>query len=290
MNSFKGENKSSFLMQIKHDYYMGTIKRWKKYDVVLIIFILLCANFQRGLIISREYDNFKEKPTFSNYIIDIYKGVDISNRVENKEKIEIPPGWVLLNIFLSIVIGYYPLNDLKEYGTQILIRSKNRWQWWLSKCLWIMGNVLIFYAIGYIVIAIFSLINGELSLTPNHKVSLAILKLDTSSLAAKEVFSACIVLPIVTSVALSLMQLTIAMFSNSIYSNIFIISLLIVSIYYCSPILMGNYLMLLRNSLMVGIKGIETSTGIILSMAISFISITLGIFKFKTYDIIGKNN
>jgi len=53
---------------------------------------------------------------------------------------------------------------------------------------------------------------------------------------------------------------------------------------------MGNYLMLLRNSLMVGVKGIETSTGIILSMAISFISITLGIFKFKTYDIIGKNN
>jgi len=48
--------------------------------------------------------------------------------------------------------------------------------------------------------------------------------------------------------------------------------------------------MLLRNSLMVGIKGIETSTGIILSMAISFISIILGIFKFKTYDIIGKNN
>ncbi|HAR86331.1 MAG TPA: hypothetical protein DCR69_11430 [Clostridium sp.] len=290
MNSLKGENKSSFLMQIKHDYYMGTIKGWKKYAVVLIIFILLCANFQRGLIISREYDNFKEKPTFGNYIIDLYKGVDISNRVDNKEKIEIPPGWVLLNIFLSIVVGYYPLNDLKEYGTQILIRSKKRWQWWLSKCLWIMGNVLIFYAIGYIVIAMFSLINGELSLIPNHKVSLAVLKLDTSSLAAKEVFSACLILPIVTSVALSLMQLTIAMFSNSIYSNIFIISLLIVSMYYCSPILMGNYLMLLRNSLMVGIKGIETSTGIILSMAISFISITLGIFKFKTYDIIGKNN
>lgn len=290
MNSLKGENKSSFLMQIKHDYYMGTIKGWKKYAVVLIIFILLCANFQRGLIISREYDNFKEKPTFGNYIIDLYKGVDISNRVDNKEKIEIPPGWVLLNIFLSIVVGYYPLNDLKEYGTQILIRSKKRWQWWLSKCLWIMGNVLIFYAIGYIVIAMFSLINGELSLIPNHKVSLAVLKLDTSSLAAKEVFSACLILPIVTSVALSLMQLTIAMFSNSIYSNIFIISLLIVSMYYCSPILMGNYLMLLRNSLMVGIKGIETSTGIILSMAISFISITLGIFKFKTYDIIGKSN
>jgi len=84
MNSFKGENKSSFLMQIKHDYYMGTIKGWKKYAVVLIIFILLCANFQRGLIISREYDNFKEKPTFGNYIIDLYKGVDISNRVDNK--------------------------------------------------------------------------------------------------------------------------------------------------------------------------------------------------------------
>ncbi len=290
MNSFKGENKSSFLMQIKHDYYMGTIKGWKKYAVVLIIFILLCANFQRGLIISREYDDLKEKPTFGNYIIDLYKGVDISNRLDNKEKIEIPPGWVLLNIFLSIVIGYYPLNDLKEYGTQILIRSKKRWQWWLSKCFWIMGNVLIFYAIGYIVIAIFSLINGELSLNPNHKVSLAVLKLDISGLTTKEVFSACLVLPIVTSIALSLMQLTIAMFSNSIYSNIFIISLLIVSIYYCSPILMGNYLMLLRNSLMVGVKGIETSTGIILSMAISFISITLGIFKFKAYDIIGKNN
>jgi len=277
-------------MQIKHDYYMGTIKGWKKYAVVLIIFILLCANFQRGLIISREYDNLKEKPTFGNYIFDIYKGVDISNRVDNKEKIEMPPGWILLNIFLSVVIGYYPLNDLREYGAQILIRSKKRWQWCISKCIWIIGNVLIFYAIGYIVIAIFSLVNGGLSLTPNHNVNLAVLKLDTSSLTAKQVFSVGIILPIVTSMALSLMQLTIAMFSNSIFSNIFIISLLIASIYYCNPILMGNYLMMLRNSIMVGVKGIDTSTGIILSMAISFVSIALEILKFRTYDIIGKNN
>jgi len=201
-----------------------------------------------------------------------------------------PPGWILLNIFLSVVIGYYPLNDLKEYGAQILIRSKKRWQWWISKCIWIMGNVLIFYAIGYIVITIFSLINGGLSLTPNHNVSLAVLKLDTSSLTTKQVFSVGIILPIVTSMALSLMQLTIAMFSNSIFSNIFIISLLIASIYYCSPILMGNYLMMLRNNIMIGVKGIGTSTGIILSMAISFVSIALGILKFRTYDIIGKNN
>ncbi len=290
MNSCKVKNKSSMIMQIEHDYYMGAIKGWKKYAVVLIIFILLCANFQRGLVISREYDNFKEKPTFGNYIIDMYKGVDISNRVDNKEKIEMPPGWILLNIFLSVVIGYYPLNDLREYGAQILIRSKKRWQWWISKCIWIIGNVLIFYAIGYIVIAIFSLVNGGLSLIPNHNVNLAVLKLDTSSLTAKQVFSVGIILPIVTSMALSLMQLTIAMFSNSIFSNIFIISLLIASIYYCSPILMGNYLMMLRNSIMVGVKGIDTSTGIILSMAISFVSIALGILKFRTYDIIGKNN
>jgi len=290
MNSCKVKNKSSMIMQIKHDYYMGTIKGWKKYAVVLIIFILLCANFQRGLIISREYDNFREKPTFGNYIIDIYKGVDISNKVDNKEKIEMPPGWILLNIFLSVVIGYYPLNDLKEYGSQILIRSKKRWQWWLSKCLWIVGNVLIFYTIGYIVIAIFSLINGGLSLTPNHNVNLAVSKLDTSSLTARQVLNVGIILPVITSIALSLMQLTLAMFSNSIYSNIFIISLIIVSIYYCNPILMGNYLMMLRNSIMVGVKGIGTSTGIVLSMAISFVSIALGILKFRTYDIIGKNN
>lgn len=49
MNNIKfgdEKKKGNFFLQIKHDFYKGTIEGWKKYAIALCIFIFLCFVFQ----------------------------------------------------------------------------------------------------------------------------------------------------------------------------------------------------------------------------------------------------
>lgn len=283
----KNQSVKTFLMQIKHDFLMGTIYSWKKYIIVFLIFLFFIIKFQGDILNEVKYNSLKELPNFSDYVIEMYKGREALNTKNELESLKIPSSWMLINIFLSFIIGYYPLLDLKKYGTQILLRSKKRHQWFLSKCIWIIGNVIIYYAIGYIVMIIFSLFNGGVSLIPTSKININISQVNTTNFEIKTVLILGMVLPIVTSISLSIFQMTLALFTTSIFSNITIISILIVSVYYCSFLLSGNYLMILRNS-EIALNGVNTSYGLIVGSIIIILSIIIGTLRFNRIDILEK--
>ncbi|MGL4731781.1 MAG: DUF2705 family protein [Clostridium sp.] len=283
----KNQSVKTFLMQIKHDFLMGTIYSWKKYIIVFLIFLFFIIKFQGDILNEVKYNSLKELPNFSDYVIEMYKGREALNTENELESLKIPSSWMLINIFLSFIIGYYPLLDLKKYGTQILLRSKKRHQWFLSKCIWIIGNVIIYYAIGYIVMIIFSLFNGGVSLIPTSKININISQVNTTNFEIKTVLILGMVLPIVTSISLSIFQMTLALFTTSIFSNITIISILIVSVYYCSFLLSGNYLMILRNS-EIALNGVNTSYGLIVGSIIIILSIIIGTLRFNRIDILEK--
>lgn len=289
-NAYKKKEKSKnmFLMQVKHDFIMGTIYSWKKYIIVFLIFLFFIINFQSIISSEVKYNSFKNLPNFSDYVIEIYKGRTNFNFDNKLETLKIPASWILINIFLTFIIGYYPLLDLKTYGMQILLRSKRRYQWFLSKCIWVIGNVIIYYAIGYVVMILFSVFNGGISLTPTNEINMNISQVNTTSFTSQTFFCICILLPIIISIALSLFQMTVALFTTSILSNIVIISILVISTFYCNGMFIGNYLMILRNS-KIDLNGVNTINGLIIGTIIIIISIIIGILKFKKIDILDKN-
>ncbi len=278
----------SLLMKFKHDIFMGTIYPWKKNIVVIFIFVFLCSTFQSSISLEKAHGELNGYPNFADYIINIYKGVDVFEANNKMKPFEIPSEWLLINIFLSFIVGYYPLNDLKTYGPQILIRSKSRWQWWLSKCMWTATSVLIYYAIGYLVIIIFALFNGGISLVPIYEINTLVSGIDTYHFTWQQIVFTAMILPVITSIALSLLQMVISLFSNSILSNIIIITIIIASVYYCNPFLIGNYLMIWRNSIVIASKGVTTTMGISIGIFISIMSIWIGSIKFKKIDILSK--
>ena len=280
------KSRGTLFMQVKHDLLMGIVYSWKKYVVVLFIFIFLCAMFQKGVIIHREHMGMEGTPNFSDYVIDLYKGMDIFEKVDNGDRFQISGGWMIINIFLTYIIGYYPLKDLKDYGSQILIRSKKRWQWWLSKCIWVIASVLIYYAIGYIVISIFSLFDGGISLTPTYDINMSISKVNTLDFTAGKIIVVTMILPIVMSIALSLIQMTISMVTTPILSNVVLIAIIVASAYYCHPLLLGNYLMILRNDAIVLGQGVNTMVGLGLGGVVSILAIIIGNLRFKKMDIL----
>jgi len=225
-------------------------------------------------------------PNFSDYIIDLYKGMNIFEKVNNGDRFQIPGDWMIMNIFLTYVIGYYPLKDLKDYGSQILIRSKKRWQWWISKCIWIIASVLIYYAIGYIVIGIFSLFNGGVSLTPTYDINMSISNVNTLEFTSGKIIVMTVILPIIMSIALSLIRMTISMFIMPILSNIVLVSIIVASAYYCHPLLLGNYLMILRNDAISFERGVNTMVGLVLGVIVSILAVIIGNLRFKKMDIL----
>jgi hypothetical protein len=290
MNNIKFEDekkKGSFFLQINHDFYKGTIEGWKKYAIALFIFIFLCFVFQIRTKKIIQFNNISKEISFSDFILFMFRGMNVfdGNAVELQDKL---PQWFLVNIYLSIIIGYFPLKDLSESGIQVLIRTKSRVSWWLSKCLWVIYNVLIYYTISIIVITVFSLFHGGLSLEPSKELNLILSNLDISKFNFKGILIVGIILPVITSITFSLIQLLISLFTNSIISNMFIITVLTLTPFYCNSFFIGNYLMILRSNLNIGDSGVSIVYGIVVCVVLSIATIFIGANKIKRYDILEK--
>ncbi len=290
MNNIKfgdEKKKGSFFLQIKHDFYKGTIEGWKRYAIALCIFIFLCFVFQIRAEKIIQFNKISKEISFSDFILFMFRGMNVfdGNAVELQDKL---PQWFLVNIYLSIIIGYFPLKDLSESGIQVLIRTKSRVSWWLSKCLWVTYNVLIYYAISIIVITVFSLFHGGLSLEPSKELNLILSNLDISKFNFKGILIVGIILPVITSITFSLIQLLISLFTNSIISNMFIITVLTLTPFYCNSFFIGNYLMILRSNLNIGDSGVSIVYGIVVCVVLSIATIFIGANKIKRYDILEK--
>ncbi|WP_346886740.1 hypothetical protein [Clostridium sp. UBA4395] len=290
MNNIKfgdEKKKGSFFLQIKHDFYKGTIEGWKRYAMALFIFIFLCFVFQIRAKKIIQFNNISKEISFLDFILFMFRGMNVfdGNAVELQDKL---PQWFLVNIYLSIIIGYFPLKDLSESGIQVLIRTKSRVSWWLSKCLWVIYNVLIYYGISIIVITVFSLFHGGLSLEPSKELNLILSNLDISKFNFKGILIVGIILPVITSITFSLIQLLISLFTNSIISNMFIITVLTLTPFYCNSFFIGNYLMILRSNLNIGDSGVSIVYGIVICVVLSIATIFIGANKIKRYDILEK--
>lgn len=290
MNNIKfgdEKKKGSFFLQIKHDFYKGTIEGWKRYAIALCIFIFLCFVFQIRAEKIIQFNKISKEISFSDFILFMFRGMNVfdGNAVELQDKL---PQWFLVNIYLSIIIGYFPLKDLSESGIQVLIRTKSRVSWWLSKCLWVTYNVLIYYAISIIVITVFSLFHGGLSLELSKELNLILSNLDISKFNFKGILIVGIILPVITSITFSLIQLLISLFTNSIISNMFIITVLTLTPFYCNSFFIGNYLMILRSNLNIGDSGVSIVYGIVICVVLSIATIFIGANKIKRYDILEK--
>lgn len=290
MNNIKfgdEKKKGSFFLQIKHDFYKGTIEGWKRYAIALCIFVFLCFVFQIRAEKIIQFNKISKEISFSDFILFMFRGMNVfdGNAVELQDKL---PQWFLVNIYLSIIIGYFPLKDLSESGIQVLIRTKSRVSWWLSKCLWVIYNVLIYYTIFIIVITVFSLFHGGLSLELSKELNLILSNLDISKFNFKGILVVGIILPLITSITFSLIQLLISLFTNSIISNMFIITVLTLTPFYCNSFFIGNYLMILRSNLNIGDSGISIVYGIVVCVVLSIATIFIGANKIKRYDILEK--
>ena len=94
-----------------------------------------------------------------------------------------------------------------------------------------------------------------------------------------------LILPMLCACTIAVVQLTISIFAGAIAGYIVSIVYLVVSVYWVSPFLMGNYLMIIRNNRICA-GGMDAAAGIISCIIVMVVSIVSGSVYFNRKNIL----
>ena len=270
---------------VKYDLYWGILNKWKKYLVMLILSLIITFVFIKNSQFYYRLDKLDSMPGFLVYIMNMFHGM--KNFIsDGNTQFEIPVEWMAFHLFVAFAIGNYIIDDLEKCGINIITRVRSRNKWIISKIIWNVVAVLCFYLVVYIVNIIIALsITGKLQLSLTQSVCSKFFELNNVNMESGNGLLAIIILPILSSLAISQMQMFLSLILKPIISFLMIASILILSAYSMSPYLIGNYSMVQRSEIFMK-DGISILTATIVNIIIIIVSVIGSIVYFNRKDII----
>lgn len=282
----------NFCSQVIADIRQGILRGYFKYIAVFIISIVFAVQFYLKAFNYRDRGLISGAVNFKDCVICLFKGMREYIPASNSP-FEVPVEFLLLNLVLAYMIGNYPMKDLHGFGRAILLRSNTRLSWWLSKCIWNILTVLFFYMMIYLGIGFATSLLGAESTASADVLNADLIKrflqfdIASSGVDPRQLVAYAIILQIFTSIAISMLQMTLAFILNPIISYMFVVSMYIFSAYYMKWFMMGNFLMTFRIGL-VNVKGMRLGTSLIVDVIVFATSAIVGYLYFRKYDVIQK--
>lgn len=226
-------------------------------------------------------------PSFFDCIFFLFKGIKIYTPSQGSQ-FEIPALWMAVQIFIGMIVYSYPKDNFEKYGAQSLIRVKSKAKWWISKYIWTVANVIIYYIAGYLtVFAVCSFINGN-SILPDGLWNLLINEIETSNMSAFDLWTVGILIPVLTSISISVLQMSLSFIFNPVYSFVMIMAYLTISVYYYNLCFIGSNSMLLRNQIS-GAGGRTCIEIVAADLVVALGAGIIGYWKFRSLDVIPKS-
>lgn len=277
-----------FFKLLRYDLKNGFLSTYKRYMVSIVAFCLMFVHF----MVSVYNHNMGAKPevplegSLGNALLFCLGGMQ-KYPPGRTGAFELPVFWMFICMFTAYITLYYPFDDLEESGQNILIRSGGRQLWWLSKCLWNLTSVVVFFLLAWGIMVLGCLITGNsLSMEISPEMS-KILVLDPDnypSLPIHVIPQTFLLMPL-TVAAINLLQMTVSLFVKPLISFIITTAILLLSAYYTTPILIGNYSMPLRSDWML-VNGVNFTVGIVFSVVLILVSVMVGGVVFQRRDIL----
>lgn len=226
--------------------------------------------------------------TWMDMMCFLFKGImPISSWATTNERIQLPIVWIYTFGCSLIMSLDYILYDLTQNGQQVIIRCGSRRKWFLSKCIWNILSSVCFFLSLTVTVTFISLItssNLSFSLTPNiwqtcFKIELA------------DMFPAChlmlagVMLPLLTMIALNLLEMTLCLFVKPPLCFLGCVGILIFAAWADHDFILGCGGMVIRNASMCN-NVIALLRRAIIAVIYSGVWILLGIFRFKCMNIL----
>lgn len=277
-------------MKIKkyYEHDMNTLDFKQFINIAGFILLSLFVSIEFDKIVKEliEYGYCDSYGTFFDYLIYFFRGT-YAYELSASSYFVLPSYWFFFHSFLSYTIGFYPYEDFIQYGKLSVLYGKDRVGWWIAKILWQISLIMFNYIIVYGTIAGYTMYKHQemlLSLTKDIWNNFSPEILGTSKF---EIIIGIVVLPILTSITISIIQETLSFLSSPIISFLFVNTVFIISVYSKSYIWITNFTMWLRSSWVYD-DGINSICAVFIDLILIILFLKIGIETFKKIDIIDK--
>ena len=257
-----------------HDLRGGILRR--RNLLVPLLFCIPCVDCFRRL--------GGTAGSWMDYLMHCFRGAPPPASIGS---FEFPILWLLILggcMFLNLD---YPLNDLTDAGLQVIVRTRRRRDWFLSKCAWNLLSCAVYVLLGALTAWLFALLFGDFTSCVNTpgaaERTLGIYVAD--SLPVGQALLVAVVLPYLSIAALNMLQMSLSLVMKPIFSFLICTCLLLCSAFIHSPFLPGSGAMVVRNGILV--EGMLPPLTIALTcLGIIMISIIIGIVRFQRTDFL----
>jgi hypothetical protein len=247
----------------------------------LVLLILLCISHVIQIQDATRFEGFKE-PSWGNFLILWLKGIYPISKLSKESSIKIPSEWIILNIgYLFYICGYIK-TDLATSGDKVMLYLKNKGVWWHSKCIWLALTTVGYYLTFYIATLVEAVCTGSLEIVPTSDIwVMKGMQLDFGLYIVQ-----LILMPVIVAYTIGLLQCVLELVVSPIPALMICIGYMMGSLYWNSPVILGNYAMLYRNTAYMKDGGVDCRTGIIICVVLFVLLYFVGRSRIKKYEYV----
>ena len=278
-----------FFKILKYDLKNTIIKKYKNYILTFFVFCWFLLDAYMRIFYS---DIPIKNVTVTEIVMFIFNGMK-EFVPGSEEPFSFPIMWMVIFVLLLFFTLYYPYNDIMGYGKNVLIASTSRTAWWLSKCVTTICICIVYFFIAAMSILIFAFAFGlKFELTVKPEVFATLLRYgipEGFNLSPEPLYMVLtvFVLPFIFAIAMCLFQMLLTLIIRPFASIIVVTAIFMVSAYYVSPFMIGNYAMTQRSICFVS-NGVDPVVGVIIMASIIIFSIVVSTVLFNRYEILEK--
>lgn len=269
------KKKRSFRRLLSYEFRIGAKVTVFRYMFICLMLLMLIGS------VAYQAHQTGQPLRFWDMYSDMWMGVPIY--VDNQiSQFKLPVLIVFMVTFMLFLVGSYPKQDMQGYGKyEFLYASRKRW--WVSKCIWVFLNILAYYAVLMLMLAVFTLVQAKSLESLSVSLSATFLSVGKSKTGF---LCNVVLLPLLTAEALGMLQTFVGVFLKPIYGYVVIETVIIVSAYKENPFLIGNYMMMLRNRFFVPGPSMEFKVGVIICIILYVILFLGGYVLIRHRDIL----
>lgn len=272
----------SWFKLLRYDLRFGLL-RWR-YLLIPLLFLLPCIACHTVV------SEMESCGTWMDYMMYSFMGAKPVVYSADELEMTLPTFWLLAIGGCLFTNLDYLLHDLTRVGQQIIVRSGNRRGWYLAKCFWNLCSCIQYVLLAGISVLIFSLFFGaKMSLLNTPEITQAISYeelMEPIKLTVAQGLSAAVLMPMISLMAISMLQMTLCLLIKPVISFLVSMALLVAAVYCNSPLILGTGAMVIRSNILVA-NGISPIGAALVAVCIIFISVGVGCLFFKNTDILG---
>lgn len=271
------------------DIRQGLLRKPLFFVIPILVSFIACCDLANRVSALNDCGYFAAdvQAGFADFIMYIYGGMD-SYTLDSGSPFRFPIRWLVVFLSIAFLTLNYPYRDMHTYGQQILIRTKGRTEWWLSKCSWNFLSVLVYHGLIFLTALLFcAFTKSKITGTINKELLYLVFQTAPShrTPATATWTFPMLLSPVFVSAGICLLQMTATLFIQPTFGFLVTTFLMITSVYFTSPCLIGNYAMPMRYDAVIT-GGVSARAGIFLSFLLAFAAVVIGNIRFHRYDIL----